>query len=71
MFHHVINYQQVSIPFGIIGVDLQEYKEYNKICDMEYREPPKVTTNVPNISTFSYYSFNATLTVMIKVIDTC
>jgi hypothetical protein len=26
MFHHVINYQHVSIPFAIIGVDLQEYK---------------------------------------------
>jgi hypothetical protein len=25
-FHHVINYQHVSIPFAIIGVDLQEYK---------------------------------------------
>jgi hypothetical protein len=37
MFHHVINYQHVSIPFAIIGVsvigvDLQEYK------DMEYQE---------------------------------
>jgi hypothetical protein len=26
MFHHMINYQDVSIPFAIIGVDLQEYK---------------------------------------------
>jgi hypothetical protein len=32
MFHHVINYQHVSIPFAIIGVDLQENK------DMEYQE---------------------------------
>jgi hypothetical protein len=31
MFHHVINYQHVSISFGIIGVDLQEYKEYNNL----------------------------------------
>jgi len=31
MFHHVINYQHVSIPFAIIGVDLQEYKEYNNL----------------------------------------
>jgi len=29
MFHHVINYQHVSIPSTIIGVVLQEYKEYN------------------------------------------
>jgi hypothetical protein len=26
IFHHVINYQHVSTPFAIIGVDLQEYK---------------------------------------------
>jgi hypothetical protein len=26
MFHHVINYQHVPIPFAIIGVDVQEYK---------------------------------------------
>jgi hypothetical protein len=32
MFHHVINYQHVSIPFAIIvGVALQEYKEYNNL----------------------------------------
>jgi hypothetical protein len=36
MFHHVINYQLVSIPFAIIGlsvigVDLQEDKEYNNL----------------------------------------
>jgi hypothetical protein len=32
MFHHVINYQHVSIPFvTIIGVALQEYKEYNNL----------------------------------------
>jgi hypothetical protein len=31
MFHHAINYQHVSIPFAIIGVDLQEYKEYNNL----------------------------------------
>jgi len=31
MFHHVINYQHVSISFAIIGVDLQEYKEYNNL----------------------------------------
>jgi hypothetical protein len=32
MFHHVINYQHVSIAFAIIiGVALQEYKEYNNL----------------------------------------
>jgi hypothetical protein len=36
MFLHVIHYQHVSIPFAIIvvsviGVDLQEYKEYNNL----------------------------------------
>jgi len=32
MFHHVINYQQVSIASAIIiGVALQEYKEYNNL----------------------------------------
>jgi hypothetical protein len=32
MFHHVINYQHVSIPSAIIvGVALQEYKEYNNL----------------------------------------
>jgi hypothetical protein len=40
MFHHVINYQHVSIPFAIIGVDLQEYKYYNNlrhgISNIEY-----------------------------------
>jgi hypothetical protein len=37
MFHHVINYQHVSVAFAVIGVsvigvDLQGYK------DMEYQE---------------------------------
>jgi hypothetical protein len=74
MFHHVINYQHVSIPFAIIvGVALQEYKEYNNL-------PHGIsgTTqcfNASNIEYFnlhtSYYSFNATLMVMTKVIDTC
>ena len=32
MFHHVINYQHVSIAFAIIiRVVLQEYKEYNNL----------------------------------------
>jgi hypothetical protein len=33
MFHHVINYQHVSIAFAIIiiRVTLQEYKEYNNL----------------------------------------
>jgi hypothetical protein len=31
ILHHVINYQHVSIPFAIIGVDLQEHKEYNNL----------------------------------------
>jgi cytosine/uracil/thiamine/allantoin permease len=31
MFHHVINYQHVSIVFAIIGVALQEYEEYNNL----------------------------------------
>jgi len=40
MFHHVINYQHVSIAFAIIGVALQEYKNA-LICHMEYRETLK------------------------------
>jgi hypothetical protein len=33
MFHHVINYQNVSIAFAIInGVALQEYKEHNNLA---------------------------------------
>ena len=32
MFHHVINYQHVSVAFAIIiGVALQEYREYNNL----------------------------------------
>jgi len=32
MFHHVINYQHVSMSFTIIiGLALQEYKEYNNL----------------------------------------
>jgi len=32
MFHQVINYQHVSVTFAIIiGVALQEYKEYNNL----------------------------------------
>jgi hypothetical protein len=32
MFHHVINYQNVSITFAIIiEVALQEYEEYNNL----------------------------------------
>jgi len=32
MLHHVINYQLVSVAFAIIiGVALQEYKEYNNL----------------------------------------
>jgi hypothetical protein len=32
MFHHVINYQHVSVALAIIsGVALQEFKEYNNL----------------------------------------
>jgi hypothetical protein len=32
MFHHVINYQHVSITLAIInGIALQEYKEYSNL----------------------------------------
>jgi len=70
----VINYQHVSIPFVIIGVDLQEYKEYNNL-----RHGISETTQcckclkhwVFQPTHFSYYAFNVTLTVMTKVIDTC
>ena len=32
MFHHVINYENVTIAFAIIiGLALKEYKEYNTL----------------------------------------
>jgi hypothetical protein len=31
MLHHIISYQLVSIASAIIGVALQEYKEYNNL----------------------------------------
>ena len=76
MLHHVINYQHVSIAFAIIiGVALQEYKEYNNLphgisgTTQCYNKCPKHGVFQP--THFSYYSFNATLMVMTKVIDTC
>jgi hypothetical protein len=75
MFNHVINYQHVCIAFAIIiGVALQEYIEYNNLprgitgtteC---YNKCLKHCVFQP--THFSYYSFNATLKVMTKVIDT-
>jgi hypothetical protein len=75
MFHQVINYEHVSVTFAIIiGVALQEYKEYNNLPH-GYREPLNVIRKVSNIEYFnlhtSYCSFNATLMVRTKVIDTC
>jgi hypothetical protein len=36
MLHRIINYQHVSIAFAIIiiGVALQEYKEYNNLTTL-------------------------------------
>jgi len=76
MFHHVINYQHVSIAFAIIiGVALQEYKEYNNLphgisgTTQCYNKCLKHWVFQP--THFSYSSYNATLMVMTKVIDTC
>jgi len=72
MFHQVINYQHVSVTFAIIiRVALEEYNNLH----MGYLEPLNVIGNVSNIEYFnlhtSYCSFNATLMVRKKVIDTC
>jgi len=70
MLHNVINYHHVSIALA-----LQEYKEYNYLphgisgttqcCNKCLKHWVFQPTH------FSYYSFNATLMVMTKVIDTC
>jgi len=72
MFHHVI----ITIAFAIIiGVALQEYKEYNNLPHGIWR-----TTQFYNkclkhwvfpLTLVSYCSFNATLMVITKVIDMC
>jgi hypothetical protein len=59
MFHHVINYQHVSIPFAIIGVsvigvDLQEYKEYNNLRH-GISGTLKFIINVSNIEYFNLF----------------
>ena len=75
MFHHVINYQHFSTPFVIIGVAVQEYLEYNNlphgisVTTQYYNKCLKHSVHQP--THFSYYSFNATLMVKTKVIDTC
>ena len=76
MLHHVINYQHVSIACAIImGVALQEYKEWNNLPDgrsgttQYYNKYLKHWVFQP--THFSYYSFSATPMVMTKVIDTC
>jgi hypothetical protein len=73
MFHHVINYQNFSIPFVIIRVALQEYLEYTNlsygisVTTKYYNKCLKYSVLQP--THFSYYSFNATLMVTTKVID--
>jgi hypothetical protein len=76
MLHHVINYQHVSIAFAIIiGVALDEYKEYNYLphgisgTTQYYNKFLKQRVFQP--THVFYYSFNATMMVMTKVIDTC
>jgi len=75
MLHNVINYHHVSIALAIIGVALHEYKECDKLLHgisgttQCYNKCLKHWVFQP--SHFSYYSFNATLMVMTKVIDTC
>jgi len=76
MLHNVIHYHHVSIALAfIIGVTLQEYKEYNNLphgisgTTQCYYKCLKHWVFQPRH--FSYYSFNATLMVMTKVIDTC
>ena len=71
MFHHVINYQHVSIPFAIIGADLQEYKEYNNLRHGISGTTKSYNKCIKHWVFQPYYSFNATLMVMTKVIDTC
>jgi len=75
MLHSVINYHHLSIALAnIIGVALQEYKEYNNLphgisgttqCDNKCL---KYWVFQPRH--FSYY-FNATLMVTTRVINTC
>jgi len=67
MFHHVINYQHVSITFAInIGVALQEYKEYNNLphwlsgSTQCYNKFPK-HREVPKLQTFAVYCSLITL----------
>ena len=51
IFHRVINYQHVSIPFAFIGVDLQEYKECNNL-----RHGISGTTKSYNVSNIGYFN---------------
>jgi hypothetical protein len=75
MLHNIINYHHVSIALAIItGAALQEYKEYNNLQHGISRTTQcynKCRKHCVFQSThFSYDSFNATLMVMTKVIDT-
>jgi len=64
MFHHVINYQHVSIAFAIIiGVALQEYKEYNNLPHgISGRN--NVIINASNIGYFNLHTFLTTLLML-------
>ena len=64
MLHHVINYQHVSIAFAIIiGVALQEYKEYNNLPH-GISGPLNVIINFSNIVYFNLHTFLSTLSML-------
>ena len=65
MFHHVINYQHVSITFAIImGVALQEYKDYNNLPHGISSTPLNVIINVSNTEYFNLHTFLTTLLML-------
>ena len=64
MFHHIINYQLVSITFAIIiMVALQEYKEYNNLPH-EISGPNVIIINSSSIEYFNLHTFPTTLLML-------
>jgi len=71
MFHQVITIACAII----IGVAVEENKEYSNLPRGIWETTQRYTKCLKHwafpLTHFSYYSFNATLTVMTKVIVTC
>jgi len=57
MFHHVINYERVSIALRSSSELLYKSTKNKIICHMEYQGPLNVIINVSNIEYFKLHAF--------------